>query len=149
MPPILRTAISCWVTAGVFLVSTEGLACQPLEPVPAQQLVEESIGVVRAKVTGADVIDIRELGIDCDSAICDILEVRLEVLEALKGNPADYEIIHAWIPTMCLLFVLPGWEYVFYLSENQGLIVPSEYSFTIRVEGQTPQLLELRRLMDK
>ena len=132
--------------AAILLTGFDASACQPPEEKPLQQLLDEAAGVVRAKVMAAEVKDLDDLGIPCNAVICDVLEVRLDVLEVIKGPYDESKKVHAPIPMMCVAIIMPGWEYVLFLEERDGLTFPNIYSFHPKGEKELVRLEELRDL---
>ena len=132
--------------AVLLLAGVDAAACQPPEEKPLQQLLDEAAGGVRAKVMAAEVKNLDELGIPCSAVICDVLEVRLDVLEVIKGPYDENKKVHAPIPMMCVAIIMPGWEYVLFLEERDGLTFPNIYSFHPKGEKQQARLEELRDL---
>lgn len=102
--------------------------------------------MVHARVMAAEVRDIEDLGKICNSVICEILEVRLEVLETFKGRQGDFVNIYAPIPGMCASLYMPGVDYVMFFDSYEGLIFPNDYSFIPGLSGQEYGLVEIREL---
>ena len=135
------------------LTAGDAWGCQPAPPVPVRQVLDEAVGVVRAKVMATRVRATEDIGVSCDAVICEMLEVELEIAEVFKGDGKDLKTVYAPVPYMCLLIVLPGWEYVLFLKEQKGILVASEASFVTGYAAQrtlgkaeADRLLELKRL---
>ncbi len=141
-----RIASACMVAAAVILANAEASGCQPPEVRTVEEGLEEALGVVRAKVIGAEVAHPKELGIPCDAVHCDILSLQLQVLEIFKGRPGLFESIYAPVANMCTFSVNVGWEYVLFLEEFRGLTFVNDSSFESTFAGNAPVLTELRDL---
>ena len=94
-----------------------------------------------------------DVGLPCDAVICEMLEVDLDIAEIFKGNAEGYETVYAPVPYMCLLIVLPGWEYVLFLSRQKGILIAGEASFVTGYashrtlgKAEADRLAELKRL---
>lgn len=146
MPMPGRWAFAVCTLAASVVMGFDASACQPPEEKPLPLLLEEALAVVRAKVMAAEVRNAQDLGITCDAVHCEVLEVRLDVLEVIKGPFDEDRKVHAPIPMMCVAIILPGWEYVLFLEERDGLTLPNIYSFHPKGKKEQARLEELRDL---
>ncbi len=132
--------------AAMLLTSANAFACQPPEFKPLQKQLDESVGVIRARVLEAKVRNVEDLGITCDAINCDVLEISLDISEVFKGEAEAYERIYTAVPAMCVFFALPGLEYVLFLDEREGIIATSEFSFSTHGDLGAQALDRLREL---
>lgn len=146
MSPVARSIFASMAAIAILLTGGDATACQPPPVMLMQEKLDEAIAVVRAKVMAAEVITVADLGRECVSVICDVLEVRLDIREVFKGSADDYVIIHAAVPTMCVTPIIPGWEYLLFLEEFEGSFIPNRYSVITGSNRTKTELIELRSL---
>lgn len=137
---------------GTILAACAAEACQQPQPMSLEENLHHSLAAVQAKVVATEVRDLNQLGEVCESGSCEILEVRLEIFESFKGDPDDYLVIFAPIPFWCVFPpMIPGWEYVLFLEDHDGLIMPTGQSFRLDIDENgfsrnAPEIQDLRIL---
>jgi len=132
----------------MMLTAAPAQACVKLRFEDVLRLMDSFEAAFRVRVMQATVRPLSDLGIDCkvetDIERCDVLELNLKILEDFKGNGKEYTTIYAPVLPVCRDAILPGLEYVFFLTDFEGLIGPDEDSFLIRGEASNGKLAKLR-----
>jgi len=132
------------------------VAYQPPPKRSNEQLFGESVAVVHARVTDTRVVNLNQIGVPCDAVKCDILEIKLDVIETFKLSLGTIDKIYAAVPHMCSSSAtITGWRYILFLVPFKPIadtVFASDYSHTIGMGSQFvdagvfQMLADLRRL---